>query len=260
MPPCSAAHCSAFSRVRLKTVSSWPARRRFAAWREPMMPSPMKPTSTAAPPPRRCGPRHSAPLGRGGYPDAAPSDARAATLRRRAERPRSRPGAGGAGSSRCAGAASAGTASRGASWRGTRGGCPRCRSRPARAPRTTRGRAQVAVDDAVDAQLRVHREVDADVVEQRLGRSCEVVAVRGQAMDGRLAGAQDSLMVGRAITVRSILDDGIGQLPVDGAAEVVHGRSPWVVPTAPGDSSPTQLFDQSRSFQNAVFINDGVKA
>ena len=41
---CSEAQASAVSRVRLKTRSSWPARTRFAACREPMMPRPMKPT------------------------------------------------------------------------------------------------------------------------------------------------------------------------------------------------------------------------
>src|SRR5579883_1241014 len=34
---------SAFSRLRLSTVSSWPARRRFRAMPEPMLPSPMNP-------------------------------------------------------------------------------------------------------------------------------------------------------------------------------------------------------------------------
>jgi hypothetical protein len=43
VPPCSAAHASAVERVRLKTVSSWPARARFAAIREPMIPRPTKP-------------------------------------------------------------------------------------------------------------------------------------------------------------------------------------------------------------------------
>ena len=45
--PCSSAHDSAVSRVRLKTWSSWPAFTRFAAWREPMIPSPMKATRMA---------------------------------------------------------------------------------------------------------------------------------------------------------------------------------------------------------------------
>ena len=48
VPPCSPAHASAVARVRLKTVSSWPARARFAAIREPMMPSPTKPTRAGA--------------------------------------------------------------------------------------------------------------------------------------------------------------------------------------------------------------------
>ena len=50
--PCSSAQASAVSRVRLKTWSSWPARTRFAAWREPMIPSPMKATRMARHPNR----------------------------------------------------------------------------------------------------------------------------------------------------------------------------------------------------------------
>ena len=49
VPPCSAAHASARSRVRLKTVSSWPACARFAAMREPMIPGPTKPTGLTRP-------------------------------------------------------------------------------------------------------------------------------------------------------------------------------------------------------------------
>src|SRR5919197_1849598 len=45
--PCSAAKASALARVRLKTVSSCPARLTFAAIREPMIPKPMKPTRMA---------------------------------------------------------------------------------------------------------------------------------------------------------------------------------------------------------------------
>ena len=48
VPPCSATHASAVARVRLKTVSSWPARARLAAIREPMIPSPTKPTRSVA--------------------------------------------------------------------------------------------------------------------------------------------------------------------------------------------------------------------
>jgi hypothetical protein len=46
--PCSAANASARSRVRLKTVRSWPARRRLAAIGAPMMPSPRNPTRAMA--------------------------------------------------------------------------------------------------------------------------------------------------------------------------------------------------------------------
>ena len=42
--PWRAAHSSAVEAVRFQTVRSKPARARFAAMREPMIPSPMKPT------------------------------------------------------------------------------------------------------------------------------------------------------------------------------------------------------------------------
>ena len=45
--PCSAAQACAVSAVRFQTTSSKPARRRFAAIREPMIPRPMKPTRSA---------------------------------------------------------------------------------------------------------------------------------------------------------------------------------------------------------------------
>ena len=51
VPPCSAAQSSAFSRVRLNTVSSTPALARFMACSEPMIPSPMNPTFSAISPP-----------------------------------------------------------------------------------------------------------------------------------------------------------------------------------------------------------------
>src|SRR4051812_29875624 len=47
VPPCSPTHVSAFSRVRLWTVSSCPALTRLAAIREPMIPRPIQPTRMA---------------------------------------------------------------------------------------------------------------------------------------------------------------------------------------------------------------------
>src|SRR4051794_35646179 len=58
--PCSAAHASAVSRVRFHTHSSWPARTRCTAWREPMMPRPSQATfmrSVCQPEPMRDGRR-----------------------------------------------------------------------------------------------------------------------------------------------------------------------------------------------------------
>ncbi len=57
------------------------------------------------------------------------------------------------------------------------------------------GVADVAADDLVDVLLRGHREVAADVAEQRAGRTGEVVAVGGHALDHRLAGTQDGRVV-----------------------------------------------------------------
>jgi hypothetical protein len=54
VPPCSEAHASAFSRVRLNTVSSTPALARFMACSEPMIPSPMNPTFSAIAAASRC--------------------------------------------------------------------------------------------------------------------------------------------------------------------------------------------------------------
>src|SRR5690242_3599794 len=61
---------------------------------------------------------------------------------------------------------------------------------------------QVAVHDAVHPALRGHREVDPDVVEERLGGPGEVVHVGGQPVDGGLARSQYLLVVARAALQR----------------------------------------------------------
>src|SRR4051794_36190738 len=89
----------------------------------------------------------------------------------------------------------------------------------------------VAIADLVDPQLRRHREVDPDVVEQRLGRLGEVVPVRCEPLDTRLAGAQDALVV-RAPVV--LLDDVWSKFSIDGTTEVVHRCLPRDAPYGGG--------------------------
>ena len=81
-------------------------------------------------------------------------------------------------------------------------------------------RAQVALDHVARVRLRVEREAPAHLVEQRARRVGEVEAVRDQAVDGALAGAQDRLAV-------SLARELVGQLAVHRAADVEHlcGRS-----------------------------------
>src|SRR5215218_9847377 len=79
--------------------------------------------------------------------------------------------------------------------------------------------AHVAVDDAVHVQLRGHREVRADVVEERARRAGEVVPVGREAADRGLTRAQHALVVARTVGPLAVLDDLTFQLPVDGAAD-----------------------------------------
>src|SRR3954468_10178379 len=91
----------------------------------------------------------------------------------------------------------------------------------------------VAIDGPVDPRLRRHREIDPDVVEQRLGRPGEVVPVRGESFDARLARAQDALVVRCPAIV--LLDDVGSKLAIDGTTQVVHPSLPG---TALSGSSP----------------------
>src|SRR3954454_3611320 len=58
-----------------------------------------------------------------------------------------------------------------------------------------RGDLHVLLDRRVDAQLRLDREEDAHVVEQRACGSCEIVAVAREALEGALARLQEELAV-----------------------------------------------------------------
>jgi len=72
------------------------------------------------------------------------------------------------------------------------------------------------------AALLGHREVHADVVEERPRRLGEVVAIAGESLHRRLAGVQHRSV--RILLHRRRLrrGDEWGQVPVDGAAELVH--------------------------------------
>src|SRR4051812_43690697 len=84
------------------------------------------------------------------------------------------------------------------------------------------GEGHIAVAGLVDPLLRRHREVDPDVVEERLGRLGEIVPVRGKPLYARLARTQDALVVGDAVVLLTILNDVSSKLAIDGTTEVVH--------------------------------------
>jgi hypothetical protein len=144
------------------------------------------------------------------------------TTRRPAPGPRCPPGAGARGSSRCA----AGRALAG------RGAALRRRSTHRRVAlegvfgQEHLGVARVAGDHAVDVALGRHREVAADVQEQRPRRAGEVVAVGRQAGDHGLAGAQHGRVVGARVGARRCRQDLGSELPVDGSTELIHGVYP----------------------------------
>ena len=87
---------------------------------------------------------------------------------------------------------------------------------------------------ATNALLGGHREVDPDVVEQRLRRLGEVVHVGRQPVDRGLACLEHALVVGRAALERVIFQDLVLELPVDGAAEVIHRYVPPRTPLRAG--------------------------
>src|SRR5947199_355078 len=83
------------------------------------------------------------------------------------------------------------------------------------------GERDEARDRGAHARLLAHREVHADVVEQRAGRTLEVVAIRRQPFHGRLTGAQDrrmSIDAARGCTAGDVRRE----LAIDGSGELVH--------------------------------------
>src|SRR3954471_14255174 len=79
----------------------------------------------------------------------------------------------------------------------------------------------VTLDDRPDARLCAHREARPDVVEQRAARPREVVPIRDESFDRRLAGMQHVLVCAyapdqdRPVYVPA-------ELSIDGPAELVH--------------------------------------
>src|SRR4051812_26487095 len=104
----------------------------------------------------------------------------------------------------------------------------------------------VAVDDAVDPLLGRHREVDSDVVEQRLRRFREVVPVGRQAVDAGLARAQYALVIARAPLAGLVIEDVSRQLAIDGPTKAIH-----VVPLGPIAGFPQE--------SGEALIADGVQ-
>src|SRR6185437_2575507 len=101
----------------------------------------------------------------------------------------------------------------------------------------------VAADDLVHVRLRRHREVVANIGEQRALGAREVVAVGGQAGDDGLACAHHGAVVGAGgLTGRGRQDLG-SELPIDGAAELVHGYS-W--PSFSVGANPPAVEDADR--------------
>src|SRR5215204_654787 len=96
----------------------------------------------------------------------------------------------------------------------------------------------VHLDHPPRMELVAHADEGPDLVEQPARRMREVAAVVGQALDRALAGIQHRLLVAASPGVIGLLDDTRGQLPVDGAAEVVHPSTPLVVLTASPAATP----------------------
>src|SRR3954465_11732699 len=85
------------------------------------------------------------------------------------------------------------------------------------------GDPHVAVDHPVDAHLLRHREEDAYVVEERPRRPREVVAVAREALESALPRLKEMLPI-LAVGAVAIGDDKWAELPIHGAAELVHTR------------------------------------
>src|SRR6476661_67300 len=98
------------------------------------------------------------------------------------------------------------------------------------------GGGDVTAHDAIDALLAAHREVKANVVEQRSCRPREIVAIRDHALDRGLAGCQHAMVVDPSTAIARVrLEDLLGELAVDRPTDVKHEPSllDWSVPDPP---------------------------
>src|SRR5579884_3237928 len=84
------------------------------------------------------------------------------------------------------------------------------------------GQLEIQLDDPEHPLLGRHGEVRPDIAEQRPRGMGEVTAIRRQTLDGRLAGAQNALVVDVGTGGVGVLHDFAGQLAVDRAAKPVH--------------------------------------
>src|SRR3954451_17667329 len=84
--------------------------------------------------------------------------------------------------------------------------------------------AHVLVDYPIYADLLRDREEETDVVEQRARRARKVVTIAGQSLERGLTRRQEVLAVVACRSV-AIRYHQRAQLPVEGAAELVHTRA-----------------------------------
>src|SRR4051794_6466102 len=113
-----------------------------------------------------------------------------------------------------------------------RGPLPRVRATLPRDPVEARALGQpreellreldVELDRSPDGELVAHREVGADVIEERPSRAREVAAVDRQPANRPLARVEHQLLVPAGGGVILVLDDLGRDLAVNGAAEAVH--------------------------------------
>src|SRR4051794_29448690 len=91
------------------------------------------------------------------------------------------------------------------------------------------GQVHVHLHDPPGIDLIGHADIGADLAEQPARRVREIAPVVGEPLDRRLAGVQHYLPVPAPARILLVLHDARGQLPVDGAAEVIHPvKPPWL--------------------------------
>src|SRR4051794_2080223 len=99
------------------------------------------------------------------------------------------------------------------------------------------GGGQIRRDHAEDAGLGAHREMHADVVEERPCGPGKVMPIRHQPLDRLLAGLENGFVP----VAPRIAIDLVSELPIDGPAELIHAclNPPRGDPAGPHSLAPT---------------------